>query len=466
MSNKNPKGFGGLSQLHSKSEAQADPVESNFQSETSTDTITASTSEAESSSKHQLTVSAGSEPEVTVETVQTERQKSNQSGVSWGYIFWFLLIAGIFMVISQDNDNSSSVPKSATSSLANSTAKTPTTSQLGSPSVVGKTNKPRNETHELQYNKPPIGSNNVLSVSQIRWCTRESMRIEAMRSVFDTNGGISEFNKVVDDYNSRCSNYRYRQGDLSRAEREVEKSRAAIISEATREAELIDQRFKKNSNVSKEISSKPPSHLTREVQQLLTNLGYQPGPIDGDYGRGTANAIMAFQRDLDISVDGKVDKALILQLQRASEDVSATQVGGANRQSSPNSSYKPDLSRLSRADREGIESACRYRGSPANVYSCQKAEVNKLKQSGGAPDLSRLSRADREGIESACGYRGSPANVYSCQKTEVNKLKQSGGAPDLSQLSYADREGIKSTCRYRGSPANVYNCQRYELSRL
>ncbi|MCG9724971.1 peptidoglycan-binding protein [Vibrio brasiliensis] len=328
MSNKNPKGFGGLSQLHSKSEAQADPVESNFQSETPTDTITASTSEAESSSKHELIVSSGSEPEVTVETVQTERQKFNQSGVSWGYIFWFLLIAGIFMVISQDNDNSSSAPKSATSSLANSIAKTPTASQLGSPSGVGKTNKPRNETPELQYNKPPIGSNNVLSVSQIRWCTRESMRIEAMRNVFDTNGGIGEFNKIVDDYNSRCSNYRYRQGDLSRAEREVEKSRAIIVSEATREAELIDQRFKKTSNVStKSASNKPDAQLTREVQQLLTVLGYKPGPIDGDYGPGTSSAIKAFQRDSSLAQTGGVDRELLSSLRSKERSRSLLNVG-------------------------------------------------------------------------------------------------------------------------------------------
>ncbi|EHE7897586.1 hypothetical protein J0V14_004404 [Vibrio parahaemolyticus] len=319
MSNKNPKGFSGLSQLHSRGEAQVDPVESDFQSETPTDTITAPTPETESSSKNEKTVNVGSEPEVTLGTQQDEPQEGNKSGVSWGYIFWFLLIAGIFIAISQDYDSPSSVPKASTSSSTSPKAdnvQTPSTSQIGSSSNVEQNIKP-NETPKPQFSKPPIGSNNILSVSQISWCTRESMRIEAMRNVFDTNGGIGEFNKIVDDYNSRCSNYRYRQGDLSRAKRVVEKSRVTIISEATREAELIDQRFKKNANSSKENSRKPPAHLTREVQQLLTSLGYQPGPIDGDYGRGTANAIMAFQRYMNIKQDGLINQSLVSMLRQA-----------------------------------------------------------------------------------------------------------------------------------------------------
>ncbi len=316
MSNKNPKGFSGLSHLHSKDEDKAGSIESDFQSETPTDNITASTSETKSSSQRDNTVDVGSESEVTVGTSQDEQQEGNKSGVSWSYVFGFLLIVGIFMVISQDNDRLSSVPKVATgSNLANPTANTPTASQLGSSSVVGKNNKPRNETHKLQYNKPPVGSNNILSVSQIRWCTREIMRIDAMRNIFDTNGGIDEFNRIVNDYNSRCSNYRYRQGDLSKAEREVETHKSMITTEAIREAKLIDQRFKKTSNVStKSDSNKPDAQLTREVQQLLTVLGYKPGPIDGDYGPGTSSAIKAFQRDSGLAQTGRVDIELLSSL--------------------------------------------------------------------------------------------------------------------------------------------------------
>ncbi len=84
-----------------------------------------------------------------------------------------------------------------------------------------------------------------------------------------------------------------------------------------------------------------------------------------------------------------------------------------------------DISDISESDRLGIIDACKYRGSPANVYSCQKEELNKLKRIGTRPDLSGLSSSDRSGIIDACKYRGSPANVYSCQKEELNKLRAS-----------------------------------------
>lgn len=81
---------------------------------------------------------------------------------------------------------------------------------------------------------------------------------------------------------------------------------------------LVDQRFKTNSSVStKVISNKPDPQLTREAQRLLTDLGYNPGPIDGDYGRGTANAIMAFQRYMNIKQDGLINQSLVLMLRQA-----------------------------------------------------------------------------------------------------------------------------------------------------
>ena len=44
----------------------------------------------------------------------------------------------------------------------------------------------------------------------------------------------------------------------------------------------------------------------RELQTILTNLGYSPGVIDGVFGTGTLNAVRAFQRDNNLAVDGVV----------------------------------------------------------------------------------------------------------------------------------------------------------------
>lgn len=44
----------------------------------------------------------------------------------------------------------------------------------------------------------------------------------------------------------------------------------------------------------------------QRLQQLLRNEGYNPGAIDGIFGPRTQTAVMAFQRDTHIAVDGIV----------------------------------------------------------------------------------------------------------------------------------------------------------------
>lgn len=41
-----------------------------------------------------------------------------------------------------------------------------------------------------------------------------------------------------------------------------------------------------------------------QIQQRLAELGYSPGAADGIYGTNTKNAVMAFQRDQGLAVDG------------------------------------------------------------------------------------------------------------------------------------------------------------------
>ncbi len=48
---------------------------------------------------------------------------------------------------------------------------------------------------------------------------------------------------------------------------------------------------------------------TREAQQRLTDAGFDPGPVDGLYGRRTRAGLEAFQRHVGIPVTGRVDAA-------------------------------------------------------------------------------------------------------------------------------------------------------------
>ena len=63
----------------------------------------------------------------------------------------------------------------------------------------------------------------------------------------------------------------------------------------------------------------PPRELVVAVQQLLADLGFDPGPVDGSPSRKTGVAISNFQVREGLAVDGAVTEALRERLQSAAE---------------------------------------------------------------------------------------------------------------------------------------------------
>ena len=54
----------------------------------------------------------------------------------------------------------------------------------------------------------------------------------------------------------------------------------------------------------------------KAVQQVLANLGYSPGPVDGAMGDATSRAISAFQHDRKIPETGRITPELLDELER------------------------------------------------------------------------------------------------------------------------------------------------------
>lgn len=82
--------------------------------------------------------------------------------------------------------------------------------------------------------RPPVGQGLALNREQVRYCVFQGERLEAMRSMTTTNYQISQFNALIDDYNSRCSNYRYTSGVLSSVRREAQGKTAEFTADARR----------------------------------------------------------------------------------------------------------------------------------------------------------------------------------------------------------------------------------------
>lgn len=86
------------------------------------------------------------------------------------------------------------------------------------------------------YSKPAPGVDKLLSLPEICWCMREEITLETQRSIINTDYAIKKFNARIDDYNSRCGQYRYYKRDREQAQRIISEHRQEIVSQARREA--------------------------------------------------------------------------------------------------------------------------------------------------------------------------------------------------------------------------------------
>ena len=82
--------------------------------------------------------------------------------------------------------------------------------------------------------RPPVGQGLTLNRSQIRYCVFQGQRLDIIRTLSTTNYQIDRFNALIGDFNSRCSSFRYRSGDLSAAEREARENAADLRADARR----------------------------------------------------------------------------------------------------------------------------------------------------------------------------------------------------------------------------------------
>ena len=426
---KDKKGFSGLSDLASEVSDVDEPIkpEPKVEAKPSTPELPPQPQREKDTSEPDRETQSSSPP---IETVSF----GNNTGSSGGK--WILGIIGVAFVIwlinngGQSNRKPSYNPQSSSQSYGY---------PKSSPAPAVRTLSSAQRTAGLKYTKPSVGTNNVLSVPQLRWCIREGIRIQAMRGVIDTNAGIDEFNRIVNDSNSRCGSYRYRRGSQSRAERDVEPYRSKIVAEAIREARQLGRSYQpsypsvSSGTSTRSTPKKPSAQYTREAQQLLTDLGYDPGPIDGDYGRRTAAAVKVFQRDAGITQDGWIDQDLLSGLktrrekqlkERAKSTIMPTPrnqgVQGVRSKVTPGES-------VTYSERSQIESYCGIiTSTPGDNYKCISRELRKLNQSGGKPDLSSISFSERSQIESHCGIiTSTPGDNYNCLRRELNKLRTS-----------------------------------------
>lgn len=105
----------------------------------------------------------------------------------------------------------------------------PTTTNVATPTPT-----PAPATSAAVETMPPVGQGLTLNRSQIRYCVFQGQRLDIIRTLTTTDYQIDRFNALIGDFNSRCSSFRYRSGDLSAAEREARENAADLRADARR----------------------------------------------------------------------------------------------------------------------------------------------------------------------------------------------------------------------------------------
>lgn len=111
------------------------------------------------------------------------------------------------------------------------------------------------------------------------------------------------------------------------AEQKMQALKSQLPADAVKEAETIVARFKprpldlaangvfRNVNWARAQTGGPQA-ISR-AQILLSRLGYDPGPVDGNMGDKTRLAVIAYERDNNLAQTGKVDGELLAKLEKA-----------------------------------------------------------------------------------------------------------------------------------------------------
>jgi uncharacterized protein YgiM (DUF1202 family) len=224
MGEKNKKGFSGLAGLTSDIKL----IEESLISEQKSETKPPLAKQATSSQSKVPTSKVQSDSQPLSEDISGEKSNSGSLG-KWIFGVFSVLFVIWFISYSLNRTSSHNVLSKNSGTLQNDL-----TSEVGASREV--------ESSDLQYTKPVSASaDNVLSIPEIRWCIRESIRIKAMQTIIDTNSGVDELNRSIEDYNNHCGSYRYEQGSQQSAERDVELSRSQIVAEALQEARKLSK---------------------------------------------------------------------------------------------------------------------------------------------------------------------------------------------------------------------------------
>lgn len=382
----------------------------------------------------------------TRSTYQVPAQPSGGGpGAKW--LIGIAVVVGLIWLASLSDNKPTATPSysssnSSPTTAANSPAWQPPSNAVQAPS------RPSEET-------PPVGSGIVLTAPQIRYCTAQGIRLDAAKEALNQydDSHIDRFNSMVADYNSRCSNFRYRKGSLESARSEVERFRSDYLVQGR-------QLF---------ASSTSRPSVAPQVRSAPTQPT-QPRPEVCAPAAATDGGTVHLSGPEEESVEAACSSDKYLNGPAAYRSCRERQIAQLR-----NGPRRPDLSGLASAERESIEAACssdKYLNGPAAYNRCLTTQLRALGSNNRRPSLDSLSGSERESIEAACSsdkYLNGPAAYNQCLSNQLALLGRQARRPNLSSLSYTQRQSVEAACssdKYLNGPAAYNDCLSRQIQQL
>lgn len=383
------------------------------------------------------------QPQPQTRAIYQDPPKSNDGGFQGKWLIGIAVVVGLIWLASSSGKKSPEYPPAYSTSTNSAPAKVDSPTWQPPTSDVQVPTKPSEET-------PPVGTGLVLSQPQIRYCSAESIRLDAAKEALNSynDSDVNRFNALVADYNSRCNSFRYRSGSLESARSEVERYRTEYEAEGRK----IFSSSTVRPRVESSVASTPPQ-LRQESPAVATE---------------TDTSQLSQPEEESIEAVCSTDK--YLNGQAAYRACRERQVAALHK-----APRRPDLSGLASAEQESIEAACsseKYLNGPASYNRCLTMQLSALNSNNRRPSLDSLSSPERESIEAACSndkYLNGPAAYNRCLSNQLNMLSRQSSKPDLSNLNYTQRQSVETACssdKYLNGPAAYNSCLSRQIRQL
>ena len=179
--------------------------------------------ETERLAERLLTLETDEENLKVARTLRDTASAKRKAGVRVRW-FWGILIGGLVVYALANGDK----PRPQTTQYR---PPPPSTNTTAWPPATTTPAPPRSDSFDTGETLPAAGTGLALTRSNIRYCTFQRVRLEAARPSIQAGAQGQRFSTAINDFNSRCSDYRYQQSDKDAVDAEVAAKRFSLESE-------------------------------------------------------------------------------------------------------------------------------------------------------------------------------------------------------------------------------------------